>query len=71
MQLERPFGKLSPAQLRSRLQEDLRRTARDIASARGDLRRFADPGALKAWLQAELAAEQRRPREPFEPFDRA
>jgi hypothetical protein len=66
MQLEQPFGKLSPAYVRNRLQEDLQRTANELASLRGDLRKLGDPGALKAWLQRELAAEQRLRRTDFD-----
>lgn len=65
MQLEQPTGRLTPARVRACLQDDLRLAASLITYARNDLQRFADPGALKAWLAAELAAERRRMRNPF------
>jgi hypothetical protein len=65
MQLEQPTGRLTPARVRACLQDDLRMAASLITYARNDLQRFADPGALKAWLAAELAAERRRMRDPF------
>jgi hypothetical protein len=65
MQLEQLTGRLTPARVRAYLQDDLRMVASLITYARNDLQRFADPGALKAWLAAELAAERRRMRDPF------
>jgi hypothetical protein len=65
MQLEQPAGRLTPARVQACLQDDLRMVASLITYARNDLQRFADPGALKAWLAAELTAERRRMRDPF------
>lgn len=57
-----PPGKLLPARVQARLHEDLRTVADGIELARRDLRRFADPRSLKAWLGEELAARRRPPR---------
>ena len=58
-----PTGKLPPARVRARLQEDLRDVAGRIAGARRDREELADPRRLKAWLQAAMAEEARRAKE--------
>jgi len=70
VQLDVPLGKLTAAMVQARLQTDLRQASNEIAGVRGDLRRLADPGALKAWLQKALAAQQRARRARSDPFDR-
>lgn len=59
MQLDAPTGRLAPARVRRALDEDLRGLAFELASARADLQRLADPAALKAWIQQGLLAERR------------
>lgn len=63
MKLELPTGKLPPARVRTRLEADLRTLVREIARARADQQRLADPAELKAWLKEDLAAEQRQMRD--------
>jgi len=58
-----PTGKLAPSRIQGRLRDDLRSAAEGIEHARNDLRRLAEPSALRAWLAVELAAAQRRLRD--------
>jgi hypothetical protein len=58
-----PTGKLPPTRIQGHLRDDLRSVAEAIERARNDVRRFAEPRALKAWLAVELAEAQRRMRE--------
>jgi len=58
-----PTGKLPPARVRARLQEDLREVAARTEQAKRDREQLSDPRRLKAWLQEAMAAEARRNRE--------
>ena len=58
-----PTGKLLPARVRARLQEDLREVAARTEQAKRDREQLSDPRRLKAWLQESMAAETRRNRE--------
>jgi hypothetical protein len=58
MQLDAPTGRLAPARVRRTLEEDLQSLTDNLASARADLQRLAEPDALKAWIQQGIAAER-------------
>jgi hypothetical protein len=60
MQLELPPSvRLSPARVRTILEEELRTMTSDVAQARSDAQALADMRALKVWLRTEMAAERR------------
>lgn len=58
-----PTGKLPPARVRARLQEDLREVAARTERAKRDREQLSDPRRLKAWLQEAMAAEAMRNKE--------
>jgi hypothetical protein len=63
MQLDLPAtGRLAPTRVRSRLKEDLRDVAARVVQARREREELSDLQRLKAWLQAAMAAEARRPK---------